>query len=461
MAASLYRESQCTSLLRDATSTALGPRPRQGRATTDRSFFAELLHLARRSSLGFTTAAIIKRDGSVVRAASTPASRAQIVKPEPQRFRRRAQARAALPRCSTAASTFVALRPLPVVRRHASSTLARPHRSVLRSTSRSRPSRSSALYDAFDAHRRIIQIAFAIMYVPARADHAALGDLARPDLRQPARRADPPPDPRHRPGRRPAISTSRCRPRRSEGDLAHLGETFNKMTSELRLQQNRLIAANELNDERRVFTEAVLSGVPAGVIGVDARGDDHRRQSLGRRSCSAPARRRGRPSSASRSTDVAPGARPDPRRGAGRARSACTRRRSTLTRGGRERILNVRVTSDLGQGRARAASSRSTTSPTSSRAQRTSAWADVARRIAHEIKNPLTPIQLSAERLKRRYGKRDHRGPRRLRPVHRHDHPPGRRHQAHGRRVLVLRPHAEGACSSEDDLVDCVRRSCS
>ena len=38
-------------------------------------------------------------------------------------------------------------------------------------------------------------------------------------------------------------------------------------------------------------------------------------------------------------------------------------------------------------------------------AQRTSAWADVARRIAHEIKNPLTPIQLSAERLRRKYGK--------------------------------------------------------
>ncbi len=61
--------------------------------------------------------------------------------------------------------------------------------------------------------------------------------------------------------------------RRSEGDLARLGETFNKMTSELRLQQNRLIAARETIDERRLFTEAVLSGVPAAVIGVDARGD--------------------------------------------------------------------------------------------------------------------------------------------------------------------------------------------
>ncbi len=61
--------------------------------------------------------------------------------------------------------------------------------------------------------------------------------------------------------------------RAAEGDLAHLGETFNKMTSELRLQQNRLVAANHLMDERRVFTEAVLSGVPAAVIGVGARGD--------------------------------------------------------------------------------------------------------------------------------------------------------------------------------------------
>ena len=65
-------------------------------------------------------------------------------------------------------------------------------------------------------------------------------------------------------------------------------------------------------------------------------------------------------------------------------------------------------------------------------AQRTSAWADVARRIAHEIKNPLTPIQLSAERLRRKYGSRDHRGPRDLRALHRNHHPAGRRRDAHG-----------------------------
>ena len=66
--------------------------------------------------------------------------------------------------------------------------------------------------------------------------------------------------------------------RRSEGDLGHLGETFNKMTMELRQQRNHLTAANALNDERRAFIEAVLSGVPACVLGVDRRGRRHGQQ---------------------------------------------------------------------------------------------------------------------------------------------------------------------------------------
>ena len=94
-------------------------------------------------------------------------------------------------------------------------------------------------------------------------------------------------------------------------------------------------------------------------------------------------------------------------------------------------------------------------------AQRTSAWADVARRIAHEIKNPLTPIQLSAERLRRKYGKVDHRGHGGVRAVHRHDRPPGRRHQAHGRRVLALRPHAEAGDRRRGRRRHGARRPCS
>src|SRR4030095_78059 len=58
--------------------------------------------------------------------------------------------------------------------------------------------------------------------------------------------------------------------RRSEGDLAQLGETFNKMTQELRTQRDDIVRARALSDTRRRFTEAVLAGASAGVIGVDA-----------------------------------------------------------------------------------------------------------------------------------------------------------------------------------------------
>ena len=77
----------------------------------------------------------------------------------------------------------------------------------------------------------------------------------------------------------------------------------------------------------------------------------------------------------------------------------------TISRNGRERNLSVRVTSEQSP---RAEHGYVVTLDDITElvaAQRTSAWADVARRIAHEIKNPLTPIQLSAERLRRKYGK--------------------------------------------------------
>jgi anti-anti-sigma factor len=60
--------------------------------------------------------------------------------------------------------------------------------------------------------------------------------------------------------------------RRSEGDFARLGETFNKMTQELRMQHEDIVRARDLIDQRRRFTEAVLAGASAGVIGVNASG---------------------------------------------------------------------------------------------------------------------------------------------------------------------------------------------
>ena len=104
----------------------------------------------------------------------------------------------------------------------------------------------------------------------------------------------------------------------------------------------------------------------------------------------------------------------------------------SLTRGGLDRLFNVSITSEPSE---RADKNYVVTLDDITdlvTAQRTAAWADVARRIAHEIKNPLTPIQLSAERLKRKYGRLIRTRPRHFRPMHRHDRQAGRRHQAHG-----------------------------
>jgi two-component system nitrogen regulation sensor histidine kinase NtrY len=82
-----------------------------------------------------------------------------------------------------------------------------------------------------------------------------------------------------------------------------------------------------------------------------------------------------------------------------------TQQQIPISRRGRDRMLNIRVTSE--QARAEDKGFIVTLDDITDlvTAQRSSAWADVARRIAHEIKNPLTPIQLSAERIRRKYGK--------------------------------------------------------
>jgi two-component system nitrogen regulation sensor histidine kinase NtrY len=89
----------------------------------------------------------------------------------------------------------------------------------------------------------------------------------------------------------------------------------------------------------------------------------------------------------------------------GEARLRTMQQQIQLTRDGRERTVTVRVTSEQAQGGARGFVVTLDDITDLVSAQRTSAWADVARRIAHEIKNPLTPIQLSAERIRRKYGK--------------------------------------------------------
>jgi two-component system, NtrC family, nitrogen regulation sensor histidine kinase NtrY len=187
--------------------------------------------------------------------------------------------------------------------------------------------------------------------------------------------------------------------RPGEGDLAQLGETFNKMTQELRTQRDDLMRAHNLIDSRRRFTEAVLAGASAGVIGVDPDG----RISILNRSAEKlighiEADALGRPLA-----EVVP----ELAALFGEARSGFQRLVQGLVminRGGRERNLSVRVTTEQSAAAQHGFVITLDDITDLVTAQRTSAWADVARRIAHEIKNPLTPIQLSAERLRRKYG---------------------------------------------------------
>jgi two-component system, NtrC family, nitrogen regulation sensor histidine kinase NtrY len=187
---------------------------------------------------------------------------------------------------------------------------------------------------------------------------------------------------------------------RSEGDLAQLGETFNKMTQELRTQRDELVNASDLIDSRRRFIEAVLSSASAGIIGVDASG------SVGILNRSAE-KLIGHAESETLDhplSDVLPEL-DEMMKTARESAQRLVQGQVTINRQGHERILSVRVTAEqTSQTRDSYIITLDDITELVS-AQRTSAWADVARRIAHEIKNPLTPIQLSAERIRRKFGK--------------------------------------------------------
>jgi two-component system nitrogen regulation sensor histidine kinase NtrY len=187
---------------------------------------------------------------------------------------------------------------------------------------------------------------------------------------------------------------------KSEGDLAQLGETFNKMTQELRSQRDELVSASDLIDSRRRFIEAVLSSASAGIIGVDASG------SVGILNRSAE-KLIGHAESETLDhplSDVLPEL-DDMMKTAREGTQRLVQGQITIMRDGHERNLSVRVSAEqTSQSRDSYIITLDDITELVS-AQRTSAWGDVARRIAHEIKNPLTPIQLSAERIRRKFGK--------------------------------------------------------
>jgi len=188
--------------------------------------------------------------------------------------------------------------------------------------------------------------------------------------------------------------------RRGEGDLSQLGETFNKMTQELRTQRDDLMRARDVIDRRRRFTEAVLAGASAGVIGVDSEG----RISILNRSAEKLIGQQESDAGGRDLVAVMPELAPlftEARSGMHRL----VQGQITISRDMRERNLSVRVTTEQSADEDHGYVVTLDDITDLVAAQRTSAWADIARRIAHEIKNPLTPIQLSAERLKRKYSK--------------------------------------------------------
>ncbi|MHA6723000.1 sensor histidine kinase [Sphingomonas sp. RS2018] len=183
--------------------------------------------------------------------------------------------------------------------------------------------------------------------------------------------------------------TARVVEPRTRDEIGTLANAFNRMTERLGEQTGALVEANAAAESRRALIEAVLSGVTAGVVAV---GSDRAVRLV---NSSA------RPLIGSGSNDFV-----------GRPLAEVAPELATLLEGGaREGVVQV-----ASGGEARTLAVKITRDEDGHVLtfdditqqlldQRRAAWSDVARRIAHEIKNPLTPIQLAAERLQRRYGK--------------------------------------------------------
>ena len=181
---------------------------------------------------------------------------------------------------------------------------------------------------------------------------------------------------------------SRVAERRTRDEIGVLSATFNRMTARLEEQTGALVAANAEAESRRALIEAVMSGVTAGVVAVGADRVVRLANSSAIALIAPEAALVGRSLSvAAPELDALLGS--GAREGVVQIHSA-GEARTLAVKITRDEDGNVLTFDDITQ---------------QLLDQRRAAWSDVARRIAHEIKNPLTPIQLAAERLRRRYGK--------------------------------------------------------
>jgi two-component system nitrogen regulation sensor histidine kinase NtrY len=185
---------------------------------------------------------------------------------------------------------------------------------------------------------------------------------------------------------------------KGDDEIAMLGRVFNRMTTQVKRQRDDLILANEVTERRRRLFDSVLSGVTAGVVGLSSDGKISFINAAAERLLNLENIK-----NEGREIQLAV---PEFLALFEAAKSAKTTKQEeiNLTRAGHAEVLLVRVSArhgEEGELEGYVVTFDDVTDLVS--AQRMAAWGDVARRIAHEIKNPLTPIQLSAERLKRKF----------------------------------------------------------
>ncbi|MEO0762343.1 MAG: HAMP domain-containing protein, partial [Pseudomonadota bacterium] len=190
----------------------------------------------------------------------------------------------------------------------------------------------------------------------------------------------------------------RVKEERGGDEISFLSRSFNTMARQLADQRDALIAANRETERRRRLTETVLAGVTAGVVGLDGQGRVHLVNDA-----------------ATTLLDLEPGALVEAEAvaalpafaalldAAGTAPGGVAQGEVTLAVGGQPRQFLARVAPKNPDAPEEGAVLTFDDITALAAAQRMAAWGDVARRIAHEIKNPLTPIQLSADRMRRKF----------------------------------------------------------
>jgi len=183
---------------------------------------------------------------------------------------------------------------------------------------------------------------------------------------------------------------ARVEGRTGSDEIGMLNRAFNRMAGQIEQQTAALIGANRQLEERRAFIEAVVESISAGIVTVDREG---RVLLMNSSAQELVLGEKGPVPAAVPLAEIAPqlAALVEARLASGIV---------NWSKGGELLTLAVKV-ADAPEGRV-------ITFEDITRQildQRQAAWSDVARRIAHEIKNPLTPIQLATERLKRRYRK--------------------------------------------------------